>query len=143
MTNGKGQPSPNGGTAGDIILAVQVGEHPYFKRDGLDVMVDVPITIAESVLGAKVEVPLLPVDGKTPTVEIKVPPYASSGARLRVKGKGIKDTKGRIGDFYAVIQIVAPRDSELNAEDLKAIENLAQRLQNPRESAPWAADVRA
>jgi DnaJ-class molecular chaperone len=85
--------------------------------------------------------PLPPVDGKTPTVQIKVPPHTSSGARLRVKGKGIKDAKGQIGDFFAVIQIVAPRADELKPEDLKTIETLSERLQNPRESAPWAHDV--
>jgi DnaJ-class molecular chaperone len=138
---GKGQPGSAGGSGGDIILTVQVGEHPYFRREGLDVLVDVPINIAEAVLGAKVEVPLLPVDGKTPTVQIKVPPHTSSGARLRVKGKGIKDAKGRTGDFFAVVLIAAPRADELNLEDLKAIEKLSEHLQNPRESAPWAHDV--
>jgi curved DNA-binding protein len=137
---GKGHAGRAGGAAGDMILTVQVGDHPYFRREGLNILVDVPITIAEAVLGAKVTVPLLPVDGKSSTAEIKVPPHTSSGRRLRVKSKGITDAKGRSGDFYAVVQIVAPHESELASDDIEAVRRLTSRLQNPRESAPWAGD---
>jgi DnaJ-class molecular chaperone len=95
----------------------------------------VPINVAESVLGVTVTVPLL-----KGSVQIKIPAGASSGRKLRLKGKGITDSKGNQGDFYAVVQIVAPTD--LSAKDLEMLRDLGTRLQNPRESALWADHVR-
>jgi DnaJ-class molecular chaperone len=135
---GKGQSGFNGGAAGDLILTVQVGSHPYFRREGLDVSVDVPINIAEAVQGTHATVPLL-----QGTVDIKIPPGASSGRRLRVRGKGMTDAKGKSGDLYAVIQIVAPRGDELSEPLQSAIKQVASELKNPRESAPWADVVKA
>jgi DnaJ-class molecular chaperone len=127
---GKGQPSPHGGGTGDLILTIEVGAHPLFRRDGLDLLVDVPITIAEAGLGTTVSVPLL--EG---TAQIKVPPGASSGRKLRLKGKGVTDAKGRRGDFLAVLQIVAP--AELSARGRELLQALASELKNPRETGPW------
>ena len=132
---GKGHPGPDGGAAGDIILTIAVGKHPYFRREGLDLLVDVPLTLAEAALGTTVTVPLL-----TGSVEIKVPPGAASGQRLRVKGKGIARPQGAAGDFHAVIQIAAPKTLSDRARQL--LSDLAPELKNPRESAPWAADAR-
>ena len=98
---------------------------------------DVPITIVEAVQGVSVKLPLL-----NGTVQVKVPPGAASGKRLRIKGKGITDSKGRAGDFHAVIQIVAPRDADLSESGRNAVQSLSKELQNPRESAPWADDVK-
>ncbi len=131
---GKGHPGGDGGQPGDILLTVRVGGHPYFRRDGLDLSIDVPITIAEATFGVSVTVPLL-----KGTVEIKVPPGASSGQKLRVKEKGIRDAKGRTGDFYAVVQIVA--GTGLSQRGRELLRELQGELKNPRESAPWAADV--
>ncbi len=128
---GTGLPGEAGGPAGDVILDVQVGRHPWFHRDGLDVYVDVPITIAEATFGAKVTAPL--VHG---FVEIKVPPGAGSGQKLRVRGRGLADSTGRRGDFYAVLQIAAPKD--LSERGRATLEELAGELKNPRDSAPWA-----
>jgi DnaJ-class molecular chaperone len=138
---GKGSAGRAGGSAGDLILTVQVGNHPYFRREGLDIMIDVPITIAEAVLGVRVTVPLLPVEGRTSTVEIKIPAGTSSGARLRVKGKGVTDAKGRSGDYYAVVGIAAPAVSGLSQEEAETMEKLAKRLPNPRENAPWVGEI--
>ncbi len=129
---GKGLPGEAGGPAGDVLLDVQVGRHPWFRRDGLDLYLDVPITIAEAAFGAKVTVPLL-----QGSVEIKVPPGASSGQKLRVRGRGLADAKGRQGDYYAVLQIVAPKDLSERGREL--LQELAAELKNPRDSAPWAA----
>ncbi len=129
----KGAGAP-GDPTGDLILAVAVGEHPYFRRQGLDLYIDVPITIAEAALGTKVDVPLL--EG---SVEIAVPPGTGSGQKLRVRGKGIRDTRGRQGDFYAVVQIAAP--CGLSARGREILEELQGELQNPRDSAPWAPDL--
>jgi DnaJ-class molecular chaperone len=132
---GKGGAGIAGGPAGDLILDVTVGAHPYFRREGLDLLVDVPVTLAEAGLGTRVEVPLL-----RGTVEIRVPPGAGSGRRLRVPGRGISDASGRSGDFHAVVQVVAP--GELSEAGRRALTELAGELQNPRESAPWAEDLR-
>jgi curved DNA-binding protein len=128
---GKGHTGKAGGAAGDIILTVQVGRHPWFRREGLDLLVDVPVNIAEATFGAKVTVPLL-----KGSVEIKVPPGASSGQKLRVKGQGLSNSKGHTGDFYAVVQIVA--ETDLTPKGRQLLEELAGELQNPRKSAPWS-----
>ncbi|MCZ6542841.1 MAG: DnaJ C-terminal domain-containing protein [Phycisphaerales bacterium] len=130
----KGRPGRGGGAAGDLILTVQVTKHPYFQRDRLDLLIDVPITIAEATFGAKVTLPLL-----SGSVEIKVPPGASSGQKHRVKGKGLTDPKGHQGDFYAVVRIVA--DESLSERGRQLMRELAVELKNPRKSAPWADDL--
>jgi len=131
---GKGNPGSFGGEAGDIILTVRVEKHAYFRREGLDVLLDVPVSIAEAALGVTVKVPLL-----KGSVELKVPAGTASGSRLRIRGRGIEDTQGKTGDFHAVVQIVPPKPVPDEARRL--IEELATKLQNPRESAPWAEDV--
>ena len=130
----KGRPGRGGGSPGDLILTVTVGHHPYFRRHGLDLSIDVPITLAEAALGTAVTVPLL-----SGSVQIKIPPGASSGQRLRVPEKGLKDAKGVCGDFFAVVQIVAPQS--LSEQGREQLESLAKELKNPRERAVWADDV--
>lgn len=127
---GKGQPSPAGGEHGDLILTIHVGKHPWYRREGLDVSLDLPITIAEAVSGATVQVP-------TPhgPVSLKVPAGANSGQRLRLSGRGVKTSDGKSGDFYAVVQVQTPRD--LSAEDRAFIAGLAERLPSPRRGQPW------
>jgi molecular chaperone DnaJ len=100
---GKGQASPDGGAAGDLILTVAVRKHPVFERDGLNLRVNVPVTFAEAALGATIEVPTL---GGDP-VRLKVAPGTSSGKILRVKGRGVKTTKGE-GDLLARIEVAVP-----------------------------------
>lgn len=103
---GQGEPSPNGGPAGDLLLTVQIEPHPYFKRDGNDLLVDVPLTPAEAVLGAKVDVPTL----SEGTVVLSIPPGTSSGAKLRLRGKGLTDRQTKqTGDQYVVVKIVVPK----------------------------------
>ena len=131
---GKGHAGSAGGQVGDLILTVTVGHHPYFRRDGLDLLIDVPITLAEAALGVTVTVPLL-----KGCVQIKFPPGTSSGQRLRVPGKGAQDAKGQCGDFLAIVQIVAPES--LSEQGRGLLETLAKELKNPRERAVWADDV--
>ncbi len=128
---GKGALGEDGGPDGDLRLTVEVGQHPWFRREGLDVLINVPVTIAEATFGTTVTLPLL-----KGSVELKIPPGAASGQKLRVKGKGIDDGKGGQGDFYAVVQIVAPTD--LTDSGRQLLQELAPELQNPRESGPWA-----
>jgi curved DNA-binding protein len=127
---GRGFPGTHGGPSGDLLLTVRVGPHPWFERDGLDLSVTVPITIVEAALGAAIEVPLL-----KGTATLKVPAGSSSGQRLRIRGKGIADAKGRSGDLYAVLSIAAPRD--LGEQDREALRRLGERLPDPRASAAW------
>ena len=123
---GKGHPSPTGGASGDLILTVHISAHPWFRRDGLDLSVDVPVSIDEAVFGATVEAPTL--DGRA---SLKVPPGTGSGQRLRLRGAGIEDTKGSKGDLYAVIQIQPPKD--LTDEQRSALEQMRGKLPNPRQ----------
>ncbi len=129
---GQGEPGAAGSAPGDLILKVRVGRHPWFRRDGLDLYIDVPLTFAEATRGATIQVPLL-----QGSVELKVPSGASSGQKLRVRGRGVTDAKGRQGDFYAVVQIAAATD--LSSRGRELLDELAPELKNPRDSAPWTS----
>ncbi len=130
---GKGSPGSDGGPAGDLILTVEVGLHPWFRREGLDVYITVPVTIVEASFGTAVTLPLL-----KGSAEVKIPPGASGGQKLRVKGKGLANGRGERGDFYAVVQIVAANDLSERGREL--LRDLEAELKNPRESGPWAGD---
>jgi DnaJ-class molecular chaperone len=89
---GQGMPGPAGGVAGDAFVEVQIEPHPYMRRDGLDIHLDLPVTLQEAALGAKVKVPTL--DG---VVSATVPPGSNDGTVLRLKGRGIMTSKGAAG----------------------------------------------
>lgn len=131
---GKGGAGRRGGPAGDLLLRIKVAPHPWFRREGLDIVLDVPITIAEAGLGTTVDVPLL-----RGSVSLRIPAGSSSGRRLRVKGKGVATADGQHGDFLANITIVAPRD--LSDSDKAKLTALADSLENPRTQLPWAREV--
>ena len=124
---GKGHPGMGGGPQGDLMITVTVGGHPLYQRHGLDVDMDVDLNIVEASLGTKLSLPL-PLGG---TIDMTIPPGVSSGQRLRVKGKGAKASDEKVGDFYAVIHIVAPK--ELDAESEELLEKLGKQIPNPRE----------
>ena len=109
---GKGQQSPNGGPAGDLVVAIKVKPHPVFVRDGDNVRVMVPVTFAEAVLGATIQVPVL---GEAP-VKLKVAPGTPNGRTLRVKGKGVQGAKQ--GDLLATIEIAVPAHVNEKAQEL-------------------------
>ena len=100
---GAGEPGSAGGKPGDCIITINVGKHPIYRREGLDIYVDLPLTIAEATCGATISTP-------TPTgnIELRIPAGAPSGAKLRVKGRGIEPEKGAAGDFYALTKIIPP-----------------------------------
>ena len=112
---GKGNPSPNGGPAGDLIITVTVKPHPVFTRDGNNIRVVVPITFAEAVLGATIQVPTL---GGDP-VKLKVAPGTPNGRVLRVKGRGVVTSKAE-GDLLATVEIAVP--SHVSDKAKKALE---------------------
>ncbi|MBU3728777.1 MAG: J domain-containing protein [Phycisphaerales bacterium] len=109
---------------GDLLVEIDVAPHPWFRRDGLDILLDVPVTIVEASLGAKVDIPLL-----KGTVSLKIPAGTSSGRRIRVAGQGIA-SRSATGDFYAVPQIVAP--ASLSAEDESSLRDIGTRIADPR-----------
>ena len=108
---GRGGPGARGGPPGDLVIEMAVAPHPHLRREGLDLYLTVPVTLAEAYNGGTIEVPTF--DG---TVNVKVPPRSQSGAKLRLKGKGIarKDTRG---DFFAVLEVRLPdrEDAALSA----------------------------
>jgi len=116
---GKGQPSPNGGQAGDLVVTIKVRPHPVFTRDGDNVRVVVPVTFAEAVLGAIISVPVL---GGEP-VKLKVAPGTPNGRTLRVKGKGVQHESHQ-GDLLASVDILVPNRISKKAEEaLRAFDN--------------------
>ena len=100
---GKGQQSPNGGPAGDLIISVSIKPHPVFTREGNNLRLTVPVTFSEAVLGATIQVPTL---GGEP-VKLKVAPGTPNGRVLRVKGRGVVTAKAE-GDLLATVEIAVP-----------------------------------
>jgi len=124
---GQGEPSPSGGAAGDLLLKIHVDPHRYFRREGNDVLVDVPITPSEAVLGAKVDAPTL---SEGPMV-VTIPPGTSSGMKLRLRGKGVTDPQTKqTGDQYVVVKIVVPKDAPPDVHAL--YRQLAKHETSPR-----------
>lgn len=115
--SGKGDPGPGG--PGDAMITIAVMPHAYFRRDGDDIRVDVPVTLDEAVFGGKVKVPT--VDG---AVMLTVAPGSSSGKTLRIKGRGFTRKDGTRGDQYVTLEIALPEGDA----------DLAQRLEGWRDS---------
>jgi DnaJ-class molecular chaperone len=128
---GQGEPGEGGAPAGDILVTIHVAPHPIFRRTGDRLEVRVPVTLAEAVEGAKIDVP-------TPwgTIALSIPPGSSSGKRLRVKGHGVRPKSGEPGDLFAEIQIVLP--AELSEEERKSLAEISHRHpQHPRTELRW------
>lgn len=110
---GQGEPSPNGGPPGDLLLTVHVMPHPFFRREGEDLHLDLPITLGEAYRGAKVKVP-------TPSgeVSLKVPEGAQTGDSLRLRGKGVARKGKTPGDLYVRFMVRAPSKRSNEIGDL-------------------------
>ena len=109
---GQGEPGHNGGAAGDAYIEIEVEPHPLFQRKGRDIHIEVPVTLPEAVLGAKITVPTI-----HGPVSVKVPKGANSGSMLRLKGKGLAANAGHgLGDEYVKLRVVLPEppDPELS-----------------------------
>ncbi len=119
---GQGAPGLGGGPPGDLYVTVHVRPHPLFRREGLDVHLDLPVTVREAMFGAEVEVPTL-----SGPVRLKVPRGSQSGRRLRLKGKGIEGRHGARGDLYVRLQVRVPSpdaDEEAARQAVDALERL-------------------
>jgi DnaJ-class molecular chaperone len=113
----------------DVLLKVKIAPHPYFRREGNDLYLDVPISLAEAVLGGMVDVKTI--GGER--LGVKVRPGTSSGAKSRLRGKGING-----GDQYLVFKVIVP-SGEVDEVSRKLIEEFAARNpQSPRANLPWA-----
>ena len=100
---GKGEAGSGGGESGDLYVRLRVREHPYFRREGNDILLDLPLTVSEASLGTRLEVPTM--DGR---VSLTIPAGSSSGRRLRLRGKGITTPRSEPGDQFVILQIVTP-----------------------------------
>ncbi|MGB2987913.1 MAG: DnaJ C-terminal domain-containing protein [Phycisphaerae bacterium] len=129
---GKGHPGRHGGPPGDFFLVCSIRPHPFFTRRGVDIYVDVPVTVAEAALGAEVDVPTI--DGRA---TVTLPPGAPCGTRLRLKGRGLAE-RGRAerGDQYVAINIVPPKS--LTEEQRRLFEQLREHdSSDPRSKCAW------
>jgi curved DNA-binding protein len=119
---GQGAPAPGrGGTPGDLYLDIAVRPDPYLRRNESDIELDVPVTVSEAALGAKVQVPT--VEGP---VTVTIPPGTSSGARLRLRGRGIKKPDGSRGDQFCRVEIVTPKIAADDGESRRLFEEIAR-----------------
>ena len=117
---GQGSAGKNGGPAGDLLVTIIVRPHELFRREGTSVLCDAPITFAQAVLGAELEIPTI--DGK---VKYDLPEGTQTGTTFRLKGKGIPSLNGRgRGDQYVTVYIETPRN--LNREQKEALKKFAE-----------------
>ena len=123
---GQGAASPNGGPPGDLLLDLHVEPHKFFRREGDDLHLDLPITIVEAIRGGKVKVPTI--DG---SVSLKVMPGTQTGATARLKGKGVT-RKGQTGDLYVHYQVHVPTRTTPALDSL--LDEVAKEMtEDPRE----------
>jgi molecular chaperone DnaJ len=116
---GRGEPGSNGGSAGDLLVDVRVQPHHRFGRRGADLLITVPITYPEAVLGTEVAVPTL--DGGR--VTLRIPPGTRNGRTLRVRGKGVASAK-TTGDLLVTVEIAVPTNP--SPEERRVIEDLSR-----------------
>jgi curved DNA-binding protein len=123
---GQGSPGFGGGPAGDLLLTIHVTPHPFFKRDGDDLQVDVPVTIGEAYRGEKIRVPTP--DGE---VTLKVPKHTQSGSVTRLRGKGVARKGKEAGDLYVRFIVHVPTEDD--PEVAQAVDLLAAKMtEDPR-----------
>ena len=127
---GRGQQAVNG-SHGDLYIVVAVQPHAYFRRDGFDIYLDLPLSMYEACLGTKVSVPTL--DGP---VTLTIPPGTGSGAKLRIRGRGV-DRGEEKGDEFVLVRVAVPKD--LDADGRAAVEAMAAKYpMDARAGLPWA-----
>lgn len=125
---GKGE--ERAGRSGDLVITLRTIPHPWFRREGNDILLDVPVQYSEAVKGAKVSVPTI--DGP---VKVSIPAGSSSGAKLRLRGKGIlaPGTTTR-GDQYIILHVAVPRSR--SEEFIRLVEKLAEH-EDPNLRGDW------
>lgn len=109
---GQGEPGVSGGPSGDVHVEIAVKPHPLFEREGDDIHIEAPITLKEAVLGGKITAPTIAGE-----VSISVPKNSSSGAVLRLKGRGVAREGAPAGDQYVKLKIVLPEGGDAELEE--------------------------
>lgn len=129
---GQGGEGVFGGPPGALLVKVRVSADPLFRREGNDLLIDLPLTVPEAMLGTKVEVPTIS-DGN---IKLTIPQGTSSGAKLRLRGKGVAGRDGNpSGDQYCVVKIVVPKNLDEASE--KLVRQLEQHLPNDPRGGLW------
>ncbi|GAB4158873.1 MAG: molecular chaperone DnaJ [Planctomycetaceae bacterium] len=117
---GEGEPGPNGGPRGDLYVDIHVEDHPFFDRNGNDLICHVPITFTQAALGASIEIPLI--EGKQ---QLNIPPGTQPEETFHLRGQGMPDPHGgRSGDLLVVVQVEVPQ--KLSAEQESLLRKLAE-----------------
>ena len=126
---GKGNAGPKGAPPGDLYITIEVAPHPFFRREGQNISIRVPITVPEATLGAKIEVPTL--GGKA---TIRIPPGTKSGQKFRLRGQGVPVAGGKAcGDMFVEVTLVPPPfDDQRVRELMKELDKVSG--PNPREN---------
>ena len=118
---GRGEPGTKGTPPGDLTIRLTVQSHPIFRREGRDLLVDVPITVGEAVLGARIDVPAP--DGQK---SLTIPAGSSCGQKLRLRGQGVPASGSlSAGDLFVVLKIIVPKG--IDAESRRLIEEFSRR----------------
>lgn len=126
QTGSKIRLSGKGNNGGDLYLRCEVDAHPFFRRAGDDIEMDLPISLKEATLGGELSVPTI-----WGEVELKLPEFSNSGQRMKLRGKGIKNPKsGQTGDQIVRLQIQMPSK---DSKDAKALKELAEKLDSGSE----------
>ena len=112
---GKGNAGTNGGASGDLYLIIKAGSHPVFERSGDNILVNLPVTVGEAALGAKIEVPTI--DGRA---QLKIPPGTQSGQKLRMRERGVPSAaqEGARGDQLVTVEIVVPQLKDERSKEI-------------------------
>ncbi|MHB1557705.1 MAG: DnaJ C-terminal domain-containing protein [Isosphaeraceae bacterium] len=128
---GRGERGAKGAPAGDLTIVITVEPHPYFRREGRDLLVDLPITVGEAILGAKVDVPSP--DGQK---SLTIPAGTSGGQKLRLRGLGLPAAGSKpAGDLFIVVKVVVPKG--VDDESRKLIEEFSRRNQQTPRAGLW------
>ena len=112
---GQGGEGHGGAEAGDALVTIDIEPHPWFERRGADIHLTLPVTLAEAVLGGKVEVPTV-----SGTVSLAVPPGSNTGTRLRLRGRGLASESGARGDQYVTLSLTLPDAPDSTLKDFAA-----------------------
>jgi DnaJ-class molecular chaperone len=135
----RGAVRSSSGRESDLYLRVRTLPHELWRRGehadtgkGLDLFLDLPLSISESTLGATIEVPTL-----TGKVSLTIPPGTASGRKLRMRGQGIRTEEGKFGDLVAIAQVVTPNPANLSELEKDVLRRIAESGGNPRAGAAW------
>ena len=109
---GQGQPGVGGGPPGDALIEIAVEPHPQFRREGNNVLIELPVSLTEAVAGGKINVPTI--EGP---VSMMVPAGSNSGTKLRLRGRGIAPKGGTAGDQYITLKVVLPKEPDQALKD--------------------------